>query len=382
MKTIFKRGILILLLIAAVGITAHELQDIFFNFTGSEPQLLKAFYLEDKDSVDMAVIGSSDIKLGYSAPLVYKETGITSYPYCFSTNPVTLWKYELADIERYQHPSVVVVEINGSVYLEDSHIHSKGCVYKLAQCMPVSMNKYHMVREQSPEGDSFISNFFPFVRYHGEWSQALSNDYYKERLMIKKRGHCILKGAETPLDVREIEKDGEYPVDDLTADLHPDGEAALREFLEICRSSDIPNILFVQYPQLLVTEKGYERHKRCNRAGEIIREYGFEYIDLNAIEDKTGIDQNSDFYDAGHLNVNGQKKISLYLGNLVKENYGLQPSELTEKQQKNWAETVKYIDNFYRYHEDFRKENGTDVSSSTPNLRESVKYVKLLKDYQ
>ena len=381
MKTFVKRCISILLLIIAIGLTAHELQDIFFNFVGSETQRLKAFYLEDKDSLDMVVMGSSEINLGYSAPLVYKETSLTSYPYCFSINPVPLWKYELTDIERYQSPQVIVVEINGAVYSDDKSIHSKGAFYKLSQCMPLSINKYHLVSDRSPQGDSVISNMFPFVRYHSKWDEVLDNNFYRERLLIKNRGYSVLKGAESPLDNSTITFDAEYPMDNLTETLNSDGEAALRDFLETCKTAKTPNILFIQYPHLMVSDKSYSRHKRYNRAGEIIKEYGFEYIDFSAMANEIGINSEKYFYDSEHMNAYGQKKFSSYLGQYVKEKYDLQPIQLTDKQKKEWAECEDYIDSYYKYYDDFRKKHGDAVEPGTPNIRESIKYTKLLKDY-
>ncbi len=381
MRKVIKRSAAILFLLIATAFFTYEIQDLFFNFVGNEPLRLKSFYLEDANSLDMVVIGSSEINLGYSAPQVYKETSITSYPYSFSVNPVPLWKYELADIERYQSPSLIVIEINGAIYSEDKHIHSNGAFYKLVQSMPFSRNRLQLALDQSPSDDSIMSNIFPFIRYHGQWADAFDNTYFKDRLAAKKRGYSVLKGAETPLVDEIISYDNTYPFDDATEELNPDAEAALREFLEICKEAKTPNILFIQYPHLMVSDSGYARHKRYNRAGEIIKEYGFEYLDLSASAEAIGIDPENDFYDSEHLNGYGQKKISSYLGKLVKDKYDMQSKSLDNTQVSNWNLCADYIDSFYKYYEENRDPVRIEDGDNLPNLRESVKYMNILSNH-
>ena len=77
---------------------------------------LAGFYAEEKNSLDMVVMGASETYYGYFADEAYKTAGITSYPYSFQYNPVSLWKYELKEILKRQKPKVLIVEVNGAGY--------------------------------------------------------------------------------------------------------------------------------------------------------------------------------------------------------------------------------------------------------------------------
>ena len=382
MKKITIRILALTTLIIASCFFVSGLQKVFFNFSGEEPQRLKAFYLEEKNTLDVVVIGSSEIKLGYSAPEVYKQTGITSFPYCCSVNPVTLWKYELNDIKKYQNPKVVIVEINGAIYEKDKHILSKGAFYKLTESMPLSINKYNLVKDRRPEGDKILDVMIPFIKYHGKWNDVFDNTYYKDNIMQIKRGYAVLRGAQTPLDQDEIAPEGPYPGRDEKLKLNKNAEPALREFLDICKEDEDTDYVFVQFPHLMTEELSYTRSKRYNEAAEIIQEYGFEYIDYSAIKDEIGLDPKIDFYDSEHMNAGGQRKLSIYMVGQIAEKYGLEPSELSSKQRETWENSIDYINRFYKYYDDYRNKHNNDGTKAGFSLKESCEVIKKLDEME
>ena len=379
MKKKVSRFIAILALVLAVGAFVWVMQEFFLNGTGEEYQRLRAFYMEDRDSLDVVVIGSSEVKLGYSAPEVYRTTKVTSYPYCFSVNPVPLWTYEMKDIQKRQHPDVLVVEINGAVYQKDKHIHSKGAFYKLADSMPLSPNK---IRMASREGDSdLLSCLFPIIRYHGDWTEIGKSDDYKDIMMLDRHGHAILRGTQSPLYQAKIPDKKPYPDDKETAKMNDDAEEALKDFLKDCKSSGIENILFVQFPHLTIYKKSYNRHKRYNRAAEIIADAGYEYVDFSAMKDEIGLDPQTDFYDSEHMNAGGQKKFSDFMGRYIRDKYGLAPSKLSQKQQQQWDESVDYIERYYKFYDEFTRAHADRKYEEVDfNLRESKRVMTMLDD--
>lgn len=348
-KKYTKRILGIALFIAVITGICYVSQLLFANDGSSESVLLQGFYLEEPDSLDIVVMGASEIMNDYCAPEMYREHGYTSYPYCFAVNSVPLWKYELTEIERTQHPQVLVIELNGALYEEDSMIHSEDCVRLLGDNLPISGNGIRFAREMAQHP---LESIFPVIKYHYRWTE-LRDDSVRDRMLMYRNGYLRLRGAMTPLYHTEFDADNILPADDTTAPLNADGEAELREFLEACKESEIPHIVFAEFPHIIGNEKGYTRHQRFNQAAEIIRGEGFDVIDFTKEIDKIGLEYYEDFFDTHHMVATGQRKLSSYLGKTIKEKYGIQPRTQTEKNRAKWEDSAELILKFYKCYEDY-----------------------------
>lgn len=353
-------GIAFLLIVTAVFVDVA--QKLVANDGESESLNLQGYYLEDRDSLDLVVMGASEVMNGYSAPEVYRTAGMTSYPYAFAVNPVTLWKYELKDIERTQHPQTLVIDINGAVYLEDEYINSEECQRLLAENMPLSADLLLFALKESKYP---MESLFPIIKYHYRWHDA-GEAYVKDREMMFGDGYNRLRGAKSPLYRDQYSLDEIYEADDEKETLNADADKALREFLEECRKSEIPNIVFVEFPHILNSEKSRDRHRRVNTAAEIVREAGFDFIDFTKEEDQIGFDYDYDFYDTHHLRAPGQRKFSVYLGQVLMEKYGLSQKKQTENNKKEWADSVSLTEIFYEYFDRYVKEHSDHPYDEAP----------------
>ena len=59
-------------------------------------------------------------------------------------------------------------------------------------------------------------------------------------------------------------------------------------------------------------------------------ENGCTYIDFFKLVDELGIDPDSDFQDAGHLNTSGSTKLAAYMGTYLHEHFELPDRRLQE----------------------------------------------------
>ena len=349
MKKYMKRILGIILMIVAVGAVSNILQDLILCRNDGDSFRIKAFHREPADSLDFVVMGASEVMCGFLAPEAYKITGLTSYSYAFPVNPAQIWKYELHDIEQAQHPKLLIVETNGALYTEKKHAHSNYCVNTLADNMPMSKNRIDIAFELSKHP---LESLFPIIKYHYKWPKIRELDTNRN-LMLRKQGYAKLRGAQSFLYHKEEPPKEILPIDDTTADLHPYSEAELAEFLEECKKSDIENILFVEFPHLIGDKKHYERQQRANKAAEMIRDAGFEYISLMDAIDEMELDPEKDFTDSDHLTAPGQKKLTTYLSNLIMDKYGLEPMAQTEKNKARWEESAELIDCYYELYDEY-----------------------------
>lgn len=342
-KQLVKRILLIASLVAALSIVVGVMQRYIMCRYDAHQRRMEGFYLEEKNSLDMIVLGSSEVYNDFVPPLAYEKYGITSYIYGFQANPAALWSYQLNEIERTQDPSVLVIECNGAGY-DQEELDNPAEVRFMTDDMPLSLNKIRLINDKASEGK--LSYYFPFLKYHQHLFP--SGDLENKRL-LEKRGFHILRGAQARVageDLGNVLTNIED--DNSVAELDPAGEAYLRDFLEQCKSSDIEHIVFVRFPHV-VTDSNYLRFQRYHRMKEIIEEEGFEYIDFDAYKDEMNIDNKTDFLDCEHMNSNGARKLTEFMIPFFVEKYQIQPREQSDKVKEQWDQSVRYYNRLYEY---------------------------------
>ena len=57
-----------------------------------------------------------------------------------------------------------------------------------------------------------------------------------------------------------------------------------------------------------------------------------------------GLDEEKDFYNHGHTNTRGQKKVTDYLGKYIQDTIGIGPSALSDSEKAEWDEAAAYWD--------------------------------------
>ena len=374
MKKIYlKRLVKILSLVLVVAAIVGVSQEYYMTNSSNTAIRLRGYYREDPDTLDVVVLGASEVYSGFNAPEFYKKTGVTSYPYAYEGNPVTLWTYELKEILHKQTPKLLIVEMNGAVYDEDM-LYKEASIRYLSDNMTLMREKRDLVSRYGSEDP--LSYYFPIMKYHSEWLQPERLKNAVTMLRMDLRGHSVLKGT---LSHIAHKKYGEEITDyDHTAEreLNPDAEKYLREFLDECKESGIEHILFVRFPHRIGGEKQVQAHQRFNRAARIVEEYGYEYVNLDENCPEAGIKKPDDFYDSDHMMMSGQMKFTDFLAEYLTGRYHLEPSQLSEKQKQEWDECVKYTDAFYSYYEDRIKDPDADEEDVIYEREETLKALK------
>lgn len=355
----WKRTIKILSLILAVVLCVSFLQTfVFVDFwqQGQGTKRIRGFYMEPKNSLDVVLIGDSTIYSGFSPGYAYELQGITTYNYAIGANTCNTWKPITEEILRRQSPQLIVVEIGATQYRDlNKQNRENSTIHTLIDNMPPSLNKLRAIRDLvgAEEDASVLEFLFPFIRYHSVW-EWFGDLWYRCREMLYWRfvSGNILKGDVTRPEV-EPERGRPRGVgkDRSAEELSPESEAVLREYLEYCREKDL-NVLFIAVPIRINDENDlYETFMRENRAGEIVQEYGFEFLNLNYAVDEIGLEHGVSFYNDGHLNYRGQLAFTEYFSRLLTEEYGVHPHTLTDSQRTNWDECAEYTRLFFEYAE-------------------------------
>ena len=203
-------------------------------------------------------------------------------------------------------------------------------------------------------GDSVWEYYLPFIRYHNEWSGfGELAERTREMFRWKFSSRNVLKGmaarvtwepcSPNRMDVRQ---------DRSTEELTPESEAVLRAYLDFCRENDVP-VLFISAPcRINPDDESRQVFLRENRAGEIVQEYGFPFVNFHYYTDEIGLDMDRDYYNDAHLNYRGQIKFTEYLARFLAEEYGVTGGGLTESQRAEWDRSADYARRFYAYAEE------------------------------
>ncbi|MBQ6583383.1 MAG: hypothetical protein IJH77_06130 [Mogibacterium sp.] len=346
-KKIFKRagGILSLVLVAALILGL--LQAYILRRNDKNQLFVRGFYLEEEDSLDVVLIGASEVYSDWYAARAYQRGGFTSYPFSFESNPVTMWKYELREILKHQHPQILVVEVSGAVYADDKNLYGDGKIRKLSDNMPYSENKRDLVENLGTQNK--LSYYLPIIKYHDRWRQAdekRRDSDIRDLPTMKKRGHAVLRGAFSRTELHRTNPEMDLTADHSVKDLNPDAEAALREFIGTCRDSGIEHVLFVEFPRQITSDRTYDRYQRYNRIAEIVREEGADYAEFWSVREEIGLIKNVDYADVDHLNARGAQKFTDYFCDWLMNKYALVPYPQSDKQKAEWEESARYVEAF------------------------------------
>jgi len=301
---------------------------------------MRQFYKEEPDSLDVVLIGASEVYAGFSPLYAYQEYGLTSYLYAIPSNPGWTYLAQIKEVIKAQHPQYIIIEMQGFLGgAEDTD--SADAMSRFVENIPLSRHKLSLLRQLNP--DSRLSALIPFIRYHGQWNASweVHHENFSNRLMAS-RGRAYLKGesTETAFDSNFTAED--WYEDYSTAEMSQIAHESLLEILDYLDQHQLDNVLFARFPHKLVSDNQYNRFRRTNRAQEIIEERGYQMIDLEHDNPDISFDVMFDFYDREHLNHYGRIKLTEYICDLLTYDYELEPREQTPENREHWEMVRQY----------------------------------------
>ena len=324
------------------------------NEFGDTPRI-QGFYMEEEDSLDMVLIGSSENYAGYNPVLAYEEYGFTSYSYVLSGTDFSLFELQLDEVLRVQSPEMIVVDIGEMHHANRSN--RDALFRQLVAAIPFSAHKVQMIREYG-DPDQILSYWLPFFVNHGKMTPKTIWDYLKLNAATQKRGFTLLKGNVTFTGTGE-NWDGPYVTpwrdtngDDSVTELSPEVLDTCRNVVDICRKHPDVRFLFINTPHRFSDDAMYLSYKTINAMGEFLMAEGYDFINLESMTDVLGIVPETDFYNNAHLNLYGQYKLTRFLGRTLVEKYGLQSREQSPENRQRWETCVAYQKRYYALFEE------------------------------
>lgn len=361
-----KRVKKLLILAFAMLITYVFLSWFLIRTTTPSETHIKKFFKEPKNSMDVALIGSSEMYADYCAPLAYGKYGYTGYNLCFEGAPGQLYPAMIETYLSRQSPQLFVIEINGYLYKDD--VCNREVNYRrLLDNIPMSPLKIHLIETYAPEGEK-LSYYIPLIKHHSNWKGIVYQCYRAMRLTASDLyGPSKLKsfGTRTTTSSQSHKIKKRQP-----ATMSNVGREALNDTIELLKENGIENVLFIRTPH-----KNKLSKETSEEIGEIVTEAGYDYLDCSKLEKtEIGIDNKTDYYNREHLNVFGCEKFTDFLGGYITEHYDIK-TEHDKEVDEQWSECADFAkklfvklkertladeDDFY-YEGDFEFYNKIDV---------------------
>lgn len=292
------------------------------------------FYSLEDDCLDVVFLGSSNIHCNVNPNVIWNDYGITSYNYSCDQQELGTTYYYLKQVFETQSPKVVVIDVmsNGAEEIIDTtqaHFafdHMKNDRYRIEAI-------WKRTREARME------LFFPIIAYHGRWKELTENDY-----RYKRNQHNILNGSFIYMVEGEMDRPN-IPDSIPETQLPEKTKYWLDSIMDLCENNDC-ECVFIKTPYTIYVEEWFSYY---NAVEKYCQSKNVIFLNLNNSVDDIGLDFSKDYADFGHMNWNGQKKLSDYLGYYLTFNYNLE-SKHGNPQYIQWDEDyeymMEYVDNF------------------------------------
>jgi len=269
------------------------------------------FANEPESSIDIVGVGSSHLYCTLNPVYMYSKTGLSSYVLATQQQPVEATYYYVKEALEQQSPDVVIIE--AFMYLRSAGTATEGVAHDATDPFPDNLNKLNMIHEMAAEGEK-ENYYFNFMKYHTRWKQLNKTDFERkyESETDPFHGFVFLTNAkENTCTAVSYDNVTETPIDAKSLEY-------LEKTVKLIRDSGSkPMILIAPYANAqMEAEKSKYLHSYCEANGIAI-------LDMNLEYDSLGIDNKTDFFDGGHLNVSGAEKASLRIASFITENFGV-----------------------------------------------------------
>lgn len=290
----------------------------------------KAMYHQPKNTIDVVMMGSSHIHCDIDTGLLWKKYGIASFDYSAAEQPLWMTYHYLKELCKYQKPKVMVLDLYSPAIRKDDYQYD--WIKPNVLGMRFSLNKLQMLAV-SVESDRW-GEFFPSMAvYHDRFDELTPEDFtyplsaHKEMENYKGFAPRFERNPQEEPEITENHSGG------LTAK----SEEYLQKIIKYTRDQGIELFLIVS-PYVVTNEDELV----FNRIREIAQMNDIEFY--NTIYDcaEMGIDYETDFYDASHLNYYGATKFTDYLGNELKIRFDI-PDRRGDDRYDSWDTNYRNI---------------------------------------
>lgn len=298
--------------------------------------IIKGFYKEPKNTIDILFTGNSDVYRGISPMALYEKLGVTSYNFVSAGQRMWVGLPMLEEALRYQSPKIVFFNIDELFFTSKS----VGNTHKVYDNMSFGLPKIKGIFDANYENNGKLLHFLPSVYFHDRYKELTFDDFkyafydYTDPL---KGMDLVAFSKEFSYDLNYMEKSDEKEI------IPEKNLEYLDKMRTLCEEKDIEFIL-IEIPS--ADSWNYKKH---NAVEAYANDYNLKFLDLNLNLDEMNFDWMHDSSDGGdHLNIYGAEKVTNFIATFLEENYSLENHKEDEKYQRwhdHYQEYLRFKEN-------------------------------------
>lgn len=312
-KSVVKKGFCnvgLFLLIFLLGTTLlnETLMQKKDEYTG--PFLIKSYYKQPQETIDVLLMGNSGVGVNLSCEELWKDYGLSSYALWGYAAPFWNSYYYLKEAVKVNKPKILVLEVAtvASTYEYQDEVPQYSNTIGIRNLI----NRIQAVQVSAPQ-DRWGDLVFGFPVYHTRFSELTRDDfsyYFWNTDLENEKGEATLQYLSSHLSLDDVSKITEV------RHINQKQEKYLRKMIEYCQEENIQVILVkTPLPNRVPNQPYY------NAVSEIANEYEIPFINFNLLDKECGLEEDDFYADNHHLNKNGARKVSSYLGKYIMSNY-------------------------------------------------------------
>lgn len=277
-----------------------------------ESYTTKELYAQKDNSIEVVVLGSSQVVMGISSMTMYENYGIGAYGLGLGSAPMAASYHWLKECEKTQDISTVVIDAS-MLFKQTGQLYFRRGI----DPMKMNRNKLEAVSEwnRTYGGDGVLSYVFPIIKWHNRWKELTEVDfrYCKEDTLVY-RGN-VMKSGVKPLAYEDLIIDNDK-IKEIA--MEEDQLESFEKIVSYCKEKGW-NVALIKTP------KSTWNLSKSQLVSELAKKHDIPFLDFNydKILQEIKFDTMRDMRDVEHLNLRGAEKISDYIGKYLKEHYDL-----------------------------------------------------------
>lgn len=315
-----KSNLLTLLLKGGIFITLmlFVLSGLSFLFTESKLSVWDEFYNQEKNTVDILILGNSHANSGLDLDII--DAKIKGKSVSLATRGQNIYQSYYVALEAYNYQTPEILIIESFLFYErltmDAFVNQDPSINDyMKRYLTFEGKKFGDIKIKEARAffkGSLVENMFPVIKKHSRWTdiEKIKRRLYENEKKGKQAGTTVLSVSSS----KKYEKQSKFGLDKYN--ILPDEEKALQDIIDLAKEKGTKRIILLTIPFYNKYRDKIDYNSLDEPLKRIVKnnEGVLEYIDLNTIYpnwDRTYFSNDPVGYNQ-HLN---------YKGNIVASNY-------------------------------------------------------------
>ena len=295
---------------------------------------MRNYYQQPQGQVDAVILGTSRAGINLDCAELWRAHGISAYALWGSMQPFWNTYYFLKEAIRVNPPRSVVLDVHASTY--DFEFSDEQRQYTNTGGLLFGTNKIESVKVTAPK-EEWMKLILGLPVYHSRFDELGEADF----MCLWNGEGEINKGTTVRYGQGSLADYGLVSGTEGTAVLEEKEEKYLNMIIGMCRDEQIP-IVLIATP----SENRSQKAPYLNRIQEIADSFGVPFINFDLLDEQIGFTPACFYLDNLHLNTEGGRRISDYLGQWLRDNFNL-PDHRGDESYSSWEKFAQKEENDY-----------------------------------